>query len=138
MFDEENATLCSVCGKDLSELNDPKDPFKRIPCPDCGSTIRSHFLTIKCGIGLSVAVSSEIKDNTGFVKQEDRTWQGYSEKSNRPVIISKVIDRTDPNYTKFHHKVEEWDEHGIIKRTIHEHTDVAPAKHRPKNEGEDL
>jgi hypothetical protein len=77
-------------------------------------------------------ISEKVKDLTGFTKQKSVTKESHSEKSGRPVTITKDIDRTDPDCTTFHHKVEELDEHGIIKRTIHEHTDPAPAKHRPK------
>jgi DNA-directed RNA polymerase subunit RPC12/RpoP len=132
MFDEENSTKCFVCGKDLSDLNDPKDPFKRIPCPDCGSTIRHFYCTAKCEIKHSVSISSKIKDTDGFVKQKEKTRECQSDKTDRPVTITTISDRSNPESSTFYHKVEEYDEHGIIKRTIHEHTDPFPAKHRKK------
>jgi len=77
-------------------------------------------------------VSANVRDPTGFTKQESETKQSRSNKSDRPVTITKEIDRTNPDYTTFHHKVEELDEHGILKRTIHEHTNREKAKHRPE------
>lgn len=76
-------------------------------------------------------MGTKVKDPTGFIKQESVTKQSRSDKTGRPVTITKEIDRTNPDHTTFHHKVEELDEHGILSKTVHEHTDITPAKRRP-------
>lgn len=81
---------------------------------------------------MMVSVGTKVKDSTGFVTQESSTKQSHSDKTGRPVTITKDIDRRNPDFTTFHHKVEELDEHGILLKTIHEHTDPTPAKHRPQ------
>lgn len=133
MSNEMNLTMCSGCGKDLTYLNDPNDPHKRAPCPDCGSKIRNHFASVECGIKLTPSISLEAKNPEGFTKQKEKVREDYSEKSGRPVTITKVIDRTNLDITTFYHKVEEYDEHGILKKVVHEHTNISPAKHRNNN-----
>jgi predicted nucleic acid-binding Zn-ribbon protein len=125
---EHTVITCINCGKDLSDL--PNALNERIACPDCGSSNRKTFVTIEEKLHISAAVGSKVKDSTGFVKQESDTKQSHSDKTGRPVTITKDVDRTNPDFTTFHHKVEELDEHGILSKTIHEHTDKKPAKHR--------
>jgi predicted RNA-binding Zn-ribbon protein involved in translation (DUF1610 family) len=127
---EHSTTTCNDCGKDLSDLSD--EPNKRIPCPDCGSIIRKYFVTCEVTMHTTASIGAKARDSTGFVKQESSTRQSHSDKTGRPVTITKDVDRTNPDHTTFHHKVEELDEHGILSKTIHEHTDPKPAKHRPQ------
>jgi len=56
--------------------------------------------------------------------------QSHSDKTGLPVTITKEVNRTDPDQTTFHHKIDELDEHGIISKTIHDHTNPNPARHR--------
>jgi DNA-directed RNA polymerase subunit RPC12/RpoP len=126
---EHSETKCKDCGKDLSDL--PDEPNKRIPCPDCRSTIRSYFVTCEVAVHHSLSIGSKVRDATGFVKQESITKQSHSDKTGLPVTITKEVDRTNPYFTTFHHKVEQLDEHGILSKTIHEHSDRYPAKRRP-------
>jgi len=127
---EHSITTCNGCGKDLSDL--PNKPNEKLPCPDCGSLKRKYFVTIEAKLHVSAAVGTKVKDSMGFVKQESNTKQSHSDKTGRPVTITKDVDRTNPDHTTFHHKIEELDEHGILSKTIHEHTDPKPAKHRPQ------
>jgi hypothetical protein len=130
MTSEHAVITCIDCGKNLSDF--PNTPDKQIPCPDCGSLKRNIAVTIQAELHLSASVvSSKVEDLTGFVKQESITKESHSEKTGRPVTITKEVDRTNLEYTTFHHKIEELDEHGILSRTIHEHTDIYPAKRRP-------
>lgn len=127
---ERSEMKCNDCGKDLSDLSDIV--IKRTPCPDCGSTSRHFFMS--CGVTheITLSVGIKVRDSSGFAKQESNSKQSHSEKTGLPVIITKEIDRTNPEFSSFHHKVEEIDEHGILSKTIHEHTDINPAKHRYK------
>jgi len=127
---EHSEMKCKVCGKDLSDI--PDEPNKRIPCPDCGSTIRSYFVTCEVAVHHSLSIGSKVRDVAGFVKQESITKQSHSDKTGQPVTITREVDRTNPDFTSFHHKVEQLDEHGILSKTIHEHTDRNPAKRRPQ------
>jgi predicted RNA-binding Zn-ribbon protein involved in translation (DUF1610 family) len=127
---EHSITTCNGCGKNLSDL--PDAPNKRIPCPDCGSISRQFFVSCEVTVHMTASVGTKVKDSTGFVKQESYTRQSRSDKTGRPVTITKEVDRTNPTYTTFHHKVEELDEHGILLKTIHEHADPKPAKRRPQ------
>lgn len=131
---EHSVTTCNGCGKDLSDL--PDAPNMRIPCPDCGSLSRHFFVSCEVTVHMAASVGAKVRDSTGFVKQESSTRQSHSDKTGRPVTITKDVDRTNPNFTTFHHKVEELDEHGILSKTIHEHTDPKPAKHRPQKEND--
>ena len=129
MTTEQTVIKCNNCGKDLSDS--PNALNERIPCPDCGSMSRKAFVTIEETLHMSPSVGTKARDSTGFLKQESSTKQSHSDKSGRPVTITKEVDRTNPDHTTFHHKVEELDEHGILSKTIHEHTDIRPAKRRP-------
>ncbi|MFA6225975.1 MAG: hypothetical protein WC620_07350 [Methanoregula sp.] len=126
---EHSITTCKGCGKDLSDLRDAPD--KRTSCPDCGSISRHFFVSCEVTMQMTASVGTNVRDSTGFVKQESNTRQNHSDKTGRSVIITKEVDRTDPDYSTFHHKVEEFDEHEILLKTIHEHADPKPAKRRP-------
>ena len=132
MTEESVSYKCAECGRDLTDIIGKSN--ERIQCPDCGSSKRNVFLTVREKVNLSVATALKIKDSSGFIKKESYIKESYSNRSNRPVIISKDIDRSNLDFTDFHHKVEEWDEHGILKRTIHDHTEKKKAKHRPMKE----
>ena len=129
MSRESTSYKCAECGRDLTDIIEKSN--EKIQCPDCGSSKRHVFLTAEEKLNVSVATALKIKDPFGFMKQESKTWESRSNNANRPVIISKDIDRSNPDYTDFHHKVEELDEHGILRRTIHDHTKREKAKHRP-------
>jgi hypothetical protein len=124
-----HAVKCAGCGRDLTEeikIN-PK-----ISCPDCGSIIQNCFVNVEDTIAVSVDESFNIKDPSGFVKQEVRTKSSKSEKTGRPIKTTVHVDRGDPNVTKVTHRIEELDEHGIYYKLIHEDVKEGSAKHRPK------
>lgn len=114
---------------DLTEF-DIESQTKR-PCPDCDPDKRNAFAvvdspTVHYGF---TEVSGVVRTASGFVKQKEKTMSDISEITGKPVIITKVVDRSNPDETTFTHTVQEKTEHGTYK-TIHTHTDSHPAKHR--------
>lgn len=101
-----------------------------IICPDCGSNQANVFLYIKDTLGVSDSFGLKVRDRVGNLIQKYKKRHDISEKTKRPVIITKHVDRSNPHITRFHHKVEELDEHGILYRIIHEHIDINKSKHR--------
>jgi DNA-directed RNA polymerase subunit RPC12/RpoP len=120
---------CLECGRDLTDEYE-QSVNKPIICPDCGSTQLKAFLYIKDTLKISDSYKTKLKDSTGFLLQKHVMRRDTSEKMKRPVIITKDIDRRDSKYTIFHHQVKELDEHGILYRIIHEHTEIRKSKRR--------
>ncbi len=129
---------CGGCGRDLADIEKESSISEnREPCPDCGSVKRNYFITLEVRVNVShTKFSMKGKDSSGFLKQEVTIRESHSDKTGRPVIITKEVDRTNPEYTLFHHKVEEYDEHGILLKPIHEHIDRNEAKRRPGTDSE--
>ena len=130
---ESKSLWCAECGRNRSD--EYYNPI--LPCPDCGSTKTYGINRNEVKLKISGANSNKGTDASGFVIQEHKERRDVSEKTKRPVLITKDTNRTNPEVTTFHHKVEELDEHKIFYKTTHEHTDQFPAKHRPKK-GKDL
>jgi len=129
---------CEGCGRDLTDIEKESSISEnREPCPDCGSVKRNCTITLEERVKVSnIKFSMKGKDSSGFLRQKTTTCESHSDKTGRPVIITKEVDRTNPEYTLFHHKIEEYDEHGILPKTIHEHTDRNEAKRRPRTDSE--
>lgn len=124
---------CMGCGRDISDLN-PEQPGERKPCPDCGSTQRKVFSTLKIEqVKGSVSMSAKSEDATGHVKQEMRQRDDVSEKTGKPVKVSVDVDRRNPDETKVTHRVEEVDKLTGYTTIIHEDVKIGKAKHRPKS-----
>lgn len=120
---------CLECGRDLTNEHQ-QSVNKPIVCPDCGSTQVKVFLHIRDTLKISDSYKLKLKDSTGFLLQKRIMRRDISEKTKRPVIITKDVDRSNSKHTIFHHKVEELDKNGILYRIIHEHTDIRKSKHR--------
>ncbi|MDR9817266.1 MAG: hypothetical protein WBJ06_06960 [Candidatus Methanoculleus thermohydrogenotrophicum] len=129
---------CEGCGRDLTDIDKESSISEnREPCPDCGSVKRNYFITLEERVRVSnPKFSMKGKDSSGFLRQKITIRESHSDKTDRPVIITKEVDRTNPEYTLFHHKIEEYDEHGIFLKTIHEHTNRNEAKRRPRTDSE--
>lgn len=125
---------CEGCGRDLTDIEKESSIGEnREPCPDCGSVKRNYFAALEERVRISdTDYSMKGKNSSGFLRQKATIHKSHSDKTGRPVIITKEVDRTNPEYTLFHHKIEEYDEHGILLKTIHEHTNRNEAKRRPK------
>ena len=129
---------CEGCGRDLTDIEKESSISEnREPCPDCGSVKRNCIITLEERVRVSnIKFSMKGKDSSGFLRQKTTVRESHSDKTDRPVIITKEVDRTNPEYTLFHHKIEEYDEHGIFLKTIHEHTNRNEAKRRPRTDSE--
>lgn len=125
---KENSYIkCSGCGKDLSD-----DLYRKshLPCPDCGSEDRKIFAYDKILIKLKTEFKLKAKDRSGFLVKKIKIREEICENTGRPVKNMIAVDRSNPNETEFHHKIEELDKNGIPFKTIHEHKARSPAKHR--------
>jgi hypothetical protein len=89
------------CGNCKQELNEAAgtQPEKRLPCPLCGSTSRAFDETIVEHVVLSANVGMKAKHKDGgkpFIEQKSE--KGFNRDRNKPVNITRVIDRQNDKY----------------------------------------
>jgi restriction system protein len=78
---------CGSCGTTLEEEDAGLNPDERKPCPACGSTVRSHRVTI------SLAARAEMRASAGVISGNMRSVAGISDLLLQAVVVSG--DRTD-------------------------------------------
>jgi hypothetical protein len=81
-------------------------------------------------IGLSASVGIKHKDKKGFLKFESKSRNKTSGRTKRRTKETISIDRTDPEFTKRFHHVEEINENNQSEVVHYEET-IYPAKRRP-------
>jgi predicted nucleic acid-binding Zn-ribbon protein len=112
---------CANCNRILSE--------EERPCPSCGCRERHYFAEARCAIGLSASSKTEVRDSTGFLKLMSWAKHKISRATRRPARESLTIDRTNPEFTRKLHHVEEATETGEYE-VVHHEDEEFPAKRR--------
>jgi len=119
----QNARIeCQACGRVLSE--------EQRHCPSCGSKKRNYHVEAKVAIRLLPSVEIKLKDEKGFLKSESKSRNKTSGRTKRRTQETISIDRTNPEFTKKFHHVEEINEDNQPEVVHHEET-IYPAKRRP-------
>jgi hypothetical protein len=116
-----NKIECQGCGAVLSA--------EQRPCPYCGSTKRNYYEEANVTISLSISTDIKHQDKTGFLKFESKSRNKISHKTKRRAQETIAIDRTNPQFTKKLHHVEEINEAGKFEVVHHEEVKY-PAKRR--------
>lgn len=101
-------------------------------CPFCGSTDRNIYSSDSSKVGCLEKLELKQLDESGFKKVDLKSLNKISGETKRPTKEVLIIDRTDPNYTKKYHCIEELSESGEYE-IAHHHEDIYPAKRRPNN-----
>jgi phage FluMu protein Com len=117
---------CAQCNKILTDAEQP--------CPSCGSEKKLHDIGVELEAPTTMRgpdLGLVVEDRTGFKKIIVSLKHKISGESKRPAREFLMFDRTDPNFTKKIHHVEEANETGKNKEVHHEEPHF-PAKHRPK------
>ena len=123
MSTSETTIRCANCNRILSE--------EERPCPSCGSERRNYRVEVEERIRVFEGLKLKVKDRTGFVKVISKVESKISGKSKRRAQESLTYDRTDPEFTRKTHHVEETTETG--EHEVVHHEDVKfPAKRRRK------
>jgi len=109
------------------------------PCPACGGTARALSICVADTLSISVKEGFETKhkDPSGFVKGWTKGHTKVSGKTKRQAYEVLSFDRSDPDFTRKVHRVEEIDEEGQ-REVVHDEDVRYPAKRRPgKSKSED-
>ena len=123
MGTSETTIRCANCNRILSE--------EERPCPSCGSKRRNYSVKTHATVSVSANLKVKAKDRSGFVKFMSWTRNKISGKSKRPSRESFTIDRSDPEFTRKIHHVEETTETGEHE-VVHDEDEKFPAKRRPQ------
>lgn len=109
------------------------------PCPACGGTARALSICVADTIPVSVEEAFEMKarDPRGFERVRTRGRTKISGKTKRRAYDLLSFDRSDPQFTRKIHRVEEIDEEGR-REIVHDEDVRYPANRRPgKSKKED-
>ena len=122
---KSNITIrCAECNRILLE--------EERPCPSCGSRKRHYSVDVGGGTITPLAgLKIKLKDSTGFVKVVSWVRNKIPRASKRHARESLIIDRSDPEFTRKLHHVEEATETGEYD-VVHDEDQRFPAKRRPK------
>ncbi len=115
---------CQDCGQILTEENKP--------CPNCGSSRKSYRIELSETFKPQESLKLEQKDSSGFVSMMSKYRDKISGNTKRQAHETLTIDRTDANFTRKSHHVEEINEKGQTE-VVHHEEKKYPAKHRSTN-----
>jgi hypothetical protein len=120
----QNARIeCQECGKELNE--------EQRPCPYCGSNKPKYKVKLEGTLTPESSLGYKQKDSKGFLKIVGKIRHKISGVTKRPTRETITFDRTNPNFTKKLHHVEEIDKEGQAK-VVHDEEEIYPAKRRQK------
>ena len=126
----ESAVKCGICGEELKEPTN-LTVEKRIPCPKCGSLIRSYSVAIHDTIRLRDTIGMKAKKGgKGKPFIETTTGDDLHRKTGKWNYIERIVDRennlyseiiTDPETGKIihqcHERLSEHKGHGSAKKS---------------------
>ena len=113
------------CGEHNGVLSEEESP-----CPDCSSKGRHYSVKVGGVIEPHGSLKIKQKDSTGFVKLKSWIRNKISGTSKRHAKEELRIDRSDPEFTRKLHHVEEATESGEYE-VVHHEDQKFPAKRRP-------
>ena len=123
-MNKSNVTIrCAQCNRILLQ--------EERPCPNCGSTKRHYSVEAQCTVGILTSSKIKLTISTGFVKLVSWARNKLSGASKRHTRESLTIDRSNLEFTRKLHRVEEVTETGEYK-VVHDEDKKFPAKRHPQ------